>query len=55
MGFYSVNVVVFGQGGCIRAKVVVFGQKLLYKVKVVVLVQNGGFRARVIVFGQKWL
>ena len=34
--------VVFAQGGCIRSKVVVFGQKLLYLWKVVI-------------FGQKWL
>ena len=33
--------VVFGQSGCIRAKVVVFEQKWLYS-------------GKVIVFGQKW-
>ena len=38
--------VVFGQSGCIRRKVVAFGQKL------VVFGQGGCIRAKVIVFGQ---
>ena len=63
---YSGKVVVFGQNGCIRAKVAVFGQKLLYsrtsgctRAKVVVFLQiwlysgkSGCFRARVFVFGK---
>ena len=43
--------VVFGQNGCIRAKVVVFGQSSLISIlvsKVVVLV------SKVVVFGEKW-
>ena len=60
--------VVLGQSGCIRAKVVVFGQKWLYSDKVVVFGQSGCirarwlflrksccFRAKVVVIGQKWL
>ena len=38
---YSVKWLYSGKSGCIRAKVVVFGQKRLYSGKVVV-------------FGQKW-
>ena len=41
--------VVFGQGGCIRVKVVIFGQKMLYSGK------SGCIRAKVVVFGQRWL
>ena len=37
----------FGQNGCIRAKVVVFGQKWLFSDK------SGCFRATVVLFGQK--
>ena len=33
---YSGNVVLFGQSGSIRAKVLVFGQKWLYSAKVVI-------------------
>ena len=60
--------VVLGQSGCIRAKVVVIGQKWLYSDKVVVFGQSGCirarwlflrksccFRAKVVVIGQKWL
>ena len=54
--------VVFGQSCCIRAKVVVLGQKGLFsdescsiRAKVVVLGQSGCVRANVIVFGQKLL
>ena len=36
---YSGKVVLFGQSGCIRAKVVVCGQKWLYSVKVVIFGQ----------------
>ena len=39
--------VVFGQSGCVRAKVVVFGLKLFYSGK------SGGNRVEVVVFGQK--
>ena len=37
------------QSGCIRAKMVVFGQKLMYSSKSVCI------RAKVVVFGQKCL
>ena len=37
--------VVLGKSGCIRAKVVVFGQKWLYSGK------SGCIRAKVVVFG----
>ena len=54
--------VVFGQSGCIRAKVVVFWQKWLYskrsdciRAKVVAFGQSGCIRAKVVVLGQKWL
>ena len=49
------------KNGCIRAKVVVFGQKWLYSFKVLVFEQSGCYRAKclysgkVVVFGQKWL
>ena len=46
---YPSKVVVFGQSGCIRAKVVVVGQNLLYSNK------SGCNGAKVVVFGQKWL
>ena len=59
--------VVLGQSCCIRAKVVVFGQKWLYsgekgsiraknccyRAKVVVFGRSGCIRAKVVVFGQK--
>ena len=41
--------VVFGVSGCIRAKLVVFGQKWLY------LGKSGCFRAKVVVVKEKWL
>ena len=53
--------VVVGQSGCIRANVVVFGQKWLYSAKDVVFGQIGCIRAEtyfsgsVVVYGQKWL
>ena len=40
---------IFRRSGCIRAKVVVFGQKWLYSDK------SGCIRAKVFVFGRKWL
>ena len=46
---------VIGQSGCIRAKVVVFEQKLLYSEKVVVFGYSGCLRAKLVVFGQRWL
>ena len=49
------KVVVFGQSGCIRAKVVVFGQRWLYSDKVVVFRQKLLFSGKVFVLGQKWL
>ena len=60
--------VVFRESACIRAKVVVFGQKWLYSGLQIVFVQNrfysgkvvvfresGCIRAKVVVFGQRWL
>ena len=60
--------VVLRQSGCIRAKVVVFGQKLLhsgksgctrakwlYSGKVVVFGQMWLYLGKVVVFRQKWL
>ena len=46
---YSCKVVVFVQSGCIRVKMVVFGQKWLYSGK------SGFIGAKVFKFGQKWL
>ena len=45
----SCKVVVFGQDGCVRAKVVVFGIKLFYWGK------SSCIWAKVVVFGQKWM
>ena len=45
--------VFFGQGGCIWAKMFVFGQKLFYSGKVVVFDKSGSIRAKVVVLGQK--
>ena len=47
--------VVFGENGCIRAKMVVFGQSGCVLEKVIVFLQSGCFRLTVVVFGQKWL
>ena len=54
--------VVFRQGGCIWAKVVVFGQKWLFSLKSRCIranwlysVKRGCIRAKMVVFGQKWL
>ena len=44
--------VVFGQSGCIRVKVVVFGQKLFYSGKCFNLGKSGCIREKVILFGQ---
>ena len=49
---YLDKVVVFGQSGCIRAKVVVFGQKL-YSGKVVVFWQKWLYSGKVVVLGEK--
>ena len=58
----SEKVVEFGQSGCIRAKVVVFGQERLYsgksgctRSKVALFGQSGCIPAKVVVIGQKWL
>ena len=58
----SAKVVVNGQSGSIRAKMVVFGKKLLYtgergciRDKVVVFGQSGCVPEKVVIFGQKWL
>ena len=49
-----------GKNGCIRAKLVVLGQRLLYsekggciRAKMFVISQSGCIRAKVVVFGQK--
>ena len=53
--------VVFGQSGCIRAKVVViwkvvlFGEKLLYSGKSGCICEKVCVFGKVVVFGQKWL
>ena len=60
--------VIFGQGGCIRAKVVLFKQKWLYlgnsgctRAKLLYSVTSGCIRAklivngRIVLFGQNWL
>ena len=44
-----------GKSGCIREKVVVFGQKWLYSGIVVVFRQSGCILAKVVVFGKMWL
>ena len=56
---YSGKYVVFGQGGFIRTKVVVFGMERLYsgkrcciQAKVVLFLQSGYIRAKVVVFEQ---
>ena len=53
--------ILLGQTVCVRAKIVVFGQNLLYSDKVVVLLvkvvlfgQSCFIRAKVVVSGQKW-
>ena len=43
------------KSGCIRVKVVVFGQKLCFRTKVVVFGQGGCLRAKLVAFGPKWL
>ena len=43
---FLAKVDVFGVGGCIRAKEVVFGQEWLYSDKVVVFGQSGCIRAK---------
>ena len=51
--------VVFGQSGCIRAKVVVLGQAGIIRAKLVVFGQSSSIRANVLVFngfnGAEWL
>ena len=46
------KVFVFGQSGCILAKVVDFGQKLLYSDKNVVFRHGCFIRAKVVLFGK---
>ena len=47
--------VVIGQSGCVREKVVVFEQKLFYSGIVVVFKQKWLYSSKVVVFGQKCL
>ena len=54
--------VVFGQSGCVRTKVVIFGQKWVYsgkscciQAKVVVFGKSGSTRAKMVVLRQNWL
>ena len=42
--------VVIGQSGCIRAKVIVFGQSCFIWQKLVVFVESGCNRSKVVVF-----
>ena len=57
---YSGGVVLFGQSGCIRAKVVVFvnkfvfGQNWLYSGKVVVFGQTLLYLVNTVVIGENW-
>ena len=46
---------VFGQGGCIKAKVVVFGQSGCNRAKMDVFNQSRCIQAIVVVFGKMWL
>ena len=46
---------VFGQGGCIKAKVVVFGHSGCNRAKLDVFNQSRCIRAKVVVFGKMWL
>ena len=54
---YSSKVVVYGQSGFIRAKLLcsvqmdVFGSKWLYSSKVIVFGQGGCIREKIVVFG----
>ena len=43
------------KSGCIRAKVVVFGQKLLYSGRGGAISSNLSYTGKVVVFGQNWL
>ena len=45
-GEFGQKFVVFGQSGCIRAKVIRFGQKWLFSDKVVVFGQSGCIREK---------
>ena len=45
---------IFSKCGCIRAKVVVFGQKWLHSCNVVVIGESGCTRAKMVVFGQRY-
>ena len=44
-----------GKSGCIRAKVVVFGQSEYFRGRWLYLSKNGCVRTKLVVFGQKWL
>ena len=44
--------VVFGQSGCNRSKLVLLGLQWLYSGKAIVFLQSGCIRAKVFVFGQ---
>ena len=46
---------VFGQSGCIRAKVVVLGQNWLYSAREVVIWKKRCIRTKSVVFERKWL
>ena len=47
MWLYSVKWLYLGKSGCIRAKVVVFGQNWLFSGKLIVFRQSGCVRAKV--------
>ena len=50
---YSGKVDIFGQGGCIRTKVVVFGKNCCIRSKIVVIGQSGCIWEKVVVIGQR--
>ena len=46
--------VVFGQSGCIRAKIVLFGKEVVLGQKWLYSCKSGYNRAKVVVIGQLW-
>ena len=54
-GFYRKRVVVFGLSVCIRPKLLYSWKSGCNWAKMDVFGQNGCIRAEVVVFGQKWL
>ena len=54
-GFILAKWLYSDKSGCIRVKVVVFGQKLLYSGKGGSISANLLYAGKVVVFGKKWL